>query len=198
MPSSLACCLLMRWVGSYSTQLQQPWKLGSMTGSKKPCLSGSSAWTLPSSRSRTIVDTGLAVKAAETKQIDNFQLNLNKVSTEPTNPHCPTEETQLRFPGSFGPAASVLTTSLVLCGVVLLLFSPDVSRDCRTSTPTTRQGYIRGHQVTCDELPCHRRSSQKAEKHAPTDDIHIDERAAVPCAGAPVLSHRTAAPLEMG
>lgn len=48
--------------------------------------------------SRTTVDTGLAVKAAETRQIDNFQLNLNGVSTEPTEPHCPTEETQLCFP----------------------------------------------------------------------------------------------------
>lgn len=81
MPSLLACLLLAHIVGRFLAM-----EASFNDRVDKLCISGSSAWTLTSSRSKTIVDTGLAVKAAESKQIDNFQLNLNGVSTAPTAP----------------------------------------------------------------------------------------------------------------
>lgn len=100
---------------------------------------------------KTIVEGGSgSSRAAKTKQIDNFQLNLNEVSTEPTESTAPLKRLSCASL-ELGPCRAGRLTALILCGVVwsvwtlpvhdLSHLSPDLSRVCRTNVPTTCQGY---------------------------------------------------------
>lgn len=136
------------------------------------------------------------VKEAETKQIDNFQLNLDEVSTEPTGSTAPLK--RLSYASLELWPLLRLPTALVSLGSARSLFLPTSLVTAAGSTCQQPARDILRHQVAGDELPRHCRCSQRAEKHAPTtDDVHIDEGAVTVCR-LQLLSHRTAAPLEMG
>lgn len=129
---------------------------------------------------KTIVEGGSgSSRAAKTKQIDNFQLNLNEVSTEPTESTAPLKRLSCASL-ELGPCRAGRLTALILCGVVWSVWTlpvHDLSLSRRLSClPDERANDLSGipsaikpSATICEELPRHCRGSKRAEKHAPTD-----------------------------